>query len=122
MTLGVLICLAFTGLVGAQASGAKVRTCPDLSNNVYPEKKHGGYITNFFVTNVTCSSAKKLALAYTRCRLKKGIKGSCSGQTVNGLKCKEFRPESGDNGSEFNATVTCKKSPKKVVFSYQQFY
>lgn len=115
-------CIGLTGVVGVQPSAAKVKSCPDVSNRDYPEKKNGGYITNIRVTGVSCASAKKLAIAYTKCRLKNGIKGKCKTSKVNGFKCTERRPSSGDNGTEFNASVTCKTGAKKVTFAYQQNY
>jgi hypothetical protein len=122
IALAVCACLLAAGLIGAQSSVAKTKSCPDPPSSAYPDKQKGGYFTNFKVTNVTCKSALKLAKAYYKCRRKKGIKGSCSGRTVNGMKCTEYRPASGDNGTEFNATVTCKKGSKKVKHSYQQVY
>jgi hypothetical protein len=118
----VSACIGGVGTVGVQPAAAKVKSCPDVGNRDYPEKKHGGYITNFRVTSVSCASAKKLAVAYTKCRLKNGIKGTCKSSKVNGFKCTEKRPSSGDNGTEFNASVTCKTGAKKVVFAYQQNY
>ena len=121
MVLAVCACL-LAGLIGAQSSVAKTKSCADPPSSTYPDKKNGGYFTNFKVTNVTCKRAVKLAVAYYKCRRKKGIKGSCSGRTVNGMKCTEKRPASGDNGTEFNAMVTCKKGSKMVKHNYQQFY
>src|SRR4051812_15566102 len=85
-------CIGGVGAVGAQPSFAKIKTCPEIGNAGYPEKKHGGYITNIRVTGVTCASAKKLVIAYTKCRLKNGIKGKCKSAKVNGFKCTETRP------------------------------
>jgi hypothetical protein len=117
--LAILTCLAVAGLAGAQSSEAATKTC---SAPKYPDTARGGYFTQLRVTNVSCASGRKLALAYYKCRRKKGVKGSCSGRRVNGMKCTEKRPASGDNGTQFNATVTCRKGSKKVVHSYQQNY
>jgi hypothetical protein len=74
------------------------------------------------VTGVSCSSGAKLMLAYYKCRRKngQGVEGKCKASKVNGMTCTEKRPASGNNGSEFNATVTCKSGSKKIVHTYQQ--
>lgn len=117
--LTVSACLAVAALTGAQASPAATRQCaaPD-----YPDVTNGGYFTSIRATNVTCKSARKLVLAYYKCRRHKGIKGSCSGRTVNELTCRETRRAIDDNGTQYNATVTCRKGTKKVVHKYQQNY
>ena len=117
--LAILVtCLAVAGLAGAQSSVAKTRSCADPPTSTYPDKKNGGYFTHFKVTRVSCKSAVRLAVAYYKCRRKKGIKASCSGKTVNGMKCTEKR--GAEIETQFNATVTCKKGARSVKHSYQQ--
>ena len=65
-----------------------------------------------------CKAVRSVALAYYKCRRPKGIKASCNGRTISGLKCTEKRGLT--NELEFNATVTCKKGSKKLVHTYQQ--
>jgi hypothetical protein len=110
------ICLVMAGLVGAQSSFAKTTSCSA------PKYPGSGYFTPpVKATNVTCASARKLVLAYYKCRIKAGgKKGTCTNRTVNGLKCKEYRPASGTIPTQFNARVTCTKGAKKVVHNYQQ--
>lgn len=111
------------GAVGAQPSAAKVKVCAEVDQNDYPVKNgQGGYGTKIHATGVACGSARKLVIAYTKCRHKNGVKGKCKSAKVNGFKCTERRPSSGDNGTEFNASVTCKARAKKVTFAYQQNY
>ncbi len=118
-TLVLSICFLLGGLVGAQPSAAKTRSCPVPA---YPGGDGNGYFTGRIkATNVTCSSARKLVLAYYKCRVRAGgKKGNCNRRTVNALRCTESRPASGTIPSQFNAKVTCSKGGKKVIHTYQQ--
>ncbi|MEA2144117.1 MAG: hypothetical protein QOI64_2547 [Solirubrobacteraceae bacterium] len=121
--VAVSACLAIGGLAGASspASAASTKTCK-ASSTKYPNANPGGYFTSLKVTGVSCSSGAKLMLAYYKCRRKngQGVEGKCKASKVNGMTCTEKRPASGNNGSEFNATVTCKSGSKKIVHTYQQ--
>jgi hypothetical protein len=122
-TVAVSACLALAGLAGAQspAVAASTKTCKAASTK-YPNSNPGGYFTSLKVTGVSCSTGAKLMVAYYKCRRKngQGVQGRCKASKVNGLKCTEKRPASGNNGTEFNATVTCRSGAKKVVHTYQQ--
>ncbi len=120
--VAVSACLAVAGLAGISSPAvAATKTCKHASTK-YPNTNPGGYFTSLKVTKVSCASGAKLMLAYYKCRRKggQGVEGKCKSRKVNGLKCTEKRPASGNNGSEFNATVTCKTGSKKIVHSYQQ--
>jgi hypothetical protein len=105
---------------------AKTFSCGDLPVSKTPAGLKGGYITGVTVTgsyskkSSACKSGNALALAYYKCRAKKGIKASCAGKTINGLKCSESRPADSQSDQEINARVTCKKGSKKIVHNYQQ--
>jgi len=107
--------------VGASPAVAATKTCK-AGNTKYPNSNPGGYFTSLKVTGVGCRTGSKLMVAYYTCRRKngQGISGKCRSSKVNGLRCTEKRPASGNNGSEFNATVTCRSGSKKVVHTYQQ--
>ena len=113
--LAILTCLAVAGLAGAQSSVAKTKAC---STPKEPAGMLGGYFTQLQVNGVSCATGRKLVLAYYKCRRKKGIKASCNGKTVNGMKCTEKR--GAEIETQYNATVTCKKGSKRVKHSYQQ--
>jgi hypothetical protein len=117
-SLLVTSCVLLAGLVGAQTSAGATKACHD------PKPKSGlkgGSFSNLRVTNLSCSSGKKLVYAYYACRMKKGgRKASCSGRTINSLKCKEYRKPDLQTDTQLNARVTCTKGRKKVVHSYQQ--
>lgn len=117
-SLLVTSCVLLAGLVAAQTSAGATRGCPDPASK---SGLKGGYFSNLRVTNVSCSSGKKLVYAYYACRMKKGgKKASCSGRTINSLKCKEYRKPDLQSQTQVNARVTCTKGRKKVVHSYQQ--
>jgi len=117
----VSACLALAGLAGAQPAVAATKTCKAGSTK-YPNSNPGGYFTSLKVTKVSCSTGAKLMIAYYKCRRKggQGVSGRCKASKVNGLRCTERRPASGNNGTEFNATVTCRSGSKKIVHTYQQ--
>ncbi len=122
-TVAVSACLAVAGLAGTSspALAAKTKTCKAASTK-YPNANPGGYFTSLKVTRATCASGAKLMKAYYNCRRKggQGVQGKCKASKVNGLRCTEKRPASGNNGSEFNATVTCRRGSKRIVHTYQQ--
>lgn len=116
--LSALGVLSMAALVGAQPGAAATRGCKAPQE---PAGLNGGYFTELRATNVSCASARKLVLAYYKCRRAHGgAKGSCNNRTVNGLKCKETRPEDLQSDTQINARVTCTKGAKKVRHSYQQ--
>jgi hypothetical protein len=117
-SLLVSSCLLLAGLVAAQTSAGATRGCPDPATK---SGLKGGYFSQLRVTNVSCRSGKKLVYAYYACRMKKGgRKASCSGRTINSLRCKEYRKPDLQSDTQVNARVTCTKGSKKVVHSYQQ--
>lgn len=118
----VSACLAIAGLAGASSPAlAATKTCK-AGNTKYPNANPGGYFTSLKVTNVGCSTGAKLMVAYYKCRRKngQGVAGKCKQSKVNGLRCRESRPASGNNGVEYNAKVTCTSGSKKVVHTYEQ--
>jgi hypothetical protein len=125
--------IGVVGVAGAQPSTAKTKTsktktysCGDVPVRKTPAGLKGGYLTNITVTgsyskkSSACRSGNALALAYYKCRRHKGIKASCSGRTINGLKCRESRPANSQSDDQINARVTCRKGSKKIVHYYQQ--
>lgn len=115
-TLAVLAGLAFAGLVGAQPSVAATKACKVPK---YPNTNPGGYFTSLKATNVSCRTARSIALAHYRCRVKKGIKGRCTTR-VKLYRCTESRPADSQSQEQLNAKVTCKRGSRKVVYTYQQ--
>lgn len=121
-------CFAVAGLVAAAPASAATYSCTPPS---YPETKNkGGYFKGvngakkFRVSGYSksraCRSGRSVIMAYHRCRIAKGLKGSCSGRTLNNLKCTEKRDPDLQIPTELNASVTCRKGSKRVAYIYQQ--
>jgi hypothetical protein len=108
-SLFAALCLALL----AGGSSAQAATCGGLP--AYPSSK-GGYFQTLSVTKISCRTGKSLMKSHYKCRVKKGIKGTCT--SVRGYRCTEKRglviP------TEFSAAVTCKHAGKRFVYSYQQ--
>jgi len=123
----VSACFAVAGLVAATPSSAATYSCTPPA---YPDTRHGGYFAGpngakkFRVSGYSksraCRSGRSLILAYHNCRRERGIKGSCSGRTINGLKCTERRDPDLQIRSELNASVSCRKGTKRISYIYQQ--
>lgn len=124
-------CVAVAGLAAPSMAQAKTKTktysCGDVSVSKTPAGLRGGYLTGIRVTgkyskkSSACRSGNALALAYYKCRAKKkNIRATCSGRTINGLKCRESRPANSQSDDQINARVTCKKGSKKIIHNYQQ--
>ncbi|HEV2785571.1 MAG TPA: hypothetical protein VGV67_04225, partial [Solirubrobacteraceae bacterium] len=108
--LAALCVLAVAALAAAQTSSAATRGC---SAPKEPAGLNGGYFTELRATNVSCRSARKLVLAYYRCRIARGgIRASCNNRTVNRMRCKESRPSNQQSDTQINARVTCTKGSK----------
>ena len=116
--LCALSVLLMAALVGAQTGAAATRGCKAPEE---PAGLNGGYFTELRATNVSCTSARKLVLAYYKCRRARGgVRGTCHNRTVNGLRCKETRPADLQSETQINARVTCTSGTKRVRHSYQQ--
>ena len=109
MKLSILALLALVAaLAAAPSASAKACNPPDYPGN--------GYFTSLSVKNTTCSTGRKLALAYYRCRTENGKAGRCNRRVMR-YRCKETRTTI---PTEINARVTCTRGAKRVVHTYQQ--
>jgi hypothetical protein len=112
----IACCLLLAAVVlAAPSAGAKrvataARTCQPPS---YPGS---GYFTSLSVKRVSCSTGRKLALAYYRCRTKHGPSGRCRSKVMH-YRCKEKR---NSIPTEIDARVTCTNGARKIVHTYQQ--
>lgn len=126
--VAVSACLIATGLVGAQPSSAATKTyaCADVPVNKTPAGLNGGYFTKIRVTgsytkkSSACKAGNSLVFAYYRCRRAKGVKGSCNGRTIQGLKCRESNRRVEEAANSLDADVTCTKGSKRIKHHYQQ--
>ena len=108
LTLLVLGIAAVPAHAGTSAGAA--RNCPT------PKYPGSGYFTSLRATGTSCSTGKKVMLAHYRCRVAHGASGRCT-RKVLGYSCTEKR---NTISTEIDALVTCKRSGRKVVYSYQQ--
>ena len=111
MRIFVMSCIAAAAVAGiAHPSPAVAKTC------ALPKYPGSGYFTALSVSHTSCATARKLALAFYRCRLEHGKAGRCS-RHVLGFACSERRQSI---PTEIDATVRCRKGAARVVHSYQQ--
>src|SRR5687768_12949942 len=94
----VSACVAVAGLVASAPASAATYSCTPPK---FPDTRNGGYFSGVngakkfkvsgYSKSKACRSGRSVILAYDKCRRAKGIKGSCSGRTINSLKCTEKR-------------------------------
>ena len=106
---GFVVALAF--LVALPAS-AQAATC---SVPKYPDS---GYFTSLKASKVSCSEARRVALAFHKCRTKRSVSGRCSSKAkVRKFSCRETRTTI---STEINGRVKCTRGSRKVELTYQQ--
>jgi hypothetical protein len=113
--LAVPACAALILLGAGSASAAPTATTAAGPCSV-PDYPGSGYFTSLRVSRTSCSSGRRLALAYYRCRTENGRRGRCH-RRVNGYRCSERRESI---STEINGRVTCRRGSKRVVHTYQQ--
>lgn len=102
--------LAATGAAGADPGIHAAKACTP------PAYPGSGYFTSLTVKHVSCKTGKKLALAYYRCRTKKGVSGVCRRKVMH-YRCHETRQSI---PTEIDARVRCTRGKRVVVHTYQQ--
>jgi hypothetical protein len=107
--------VALTALAVALLAGAPTAHAATCSDGRLPNGN--GYFTSLTVTKVSCKTGRKVALAYYKCRIKKGKKARCTDK-VMGYSCKELKRT--QIPTEINARVSCKRGARRVVHTYQQ--
>ena len=60
----VSACLALAGLAGTSSPALAAKTCNVKTSPKYPNTNPGGYFTSLKVTGVSCTSGKKLMVAF----------------------------------------------------------
>jgi hypothetical protein len=109
------LALALAALAVALLAGAPVARAASCSDGRLPSGN--GYFTSLTVTKVSCKTGKKVALAYYKCRIKKGKKARCTDKVL-GYSCKELKRT--QIPTEINARVSCRRGARLVVHTYQQ--
>src|ERR687894_2847604 len=110
---------AFAALLAAAAismlAGAPAARAANCSDGRLPNGN--GYFTSLTVTKVSCTTGKRVVLAYYKCRIKKGKKARCTDK-VRGYSCRELKRT--QIPTEINARVRCTRGARRVVHTYQQ--
>ena len=96
------------GVAHAQPSATAAKKCKA------PKYPGSGSITSMSVTKTTCTTGKKVVLAFQKCRTKKGPTARCV-KKVLGYACQEVRT----NGpTQISGSVTCGKGKRRVKHKY----
>jgi hypothetical protein len=111
--LALIACLLVPALAASGAGASPARAAKTCKPPKYPGS---GYFTSLEVTRVSCTTGRKLALAYYRCRTESGPAGKCHRRVLR-YQCKERRVTI---PTEIDARVTCRRGARKVVHTYQQ--
>src|SRR3954470_20094523 len=111
VTLAGLLAAAACALPTTAAGSATAATTCHT-----PKYPGSGYFTWLSVKGTTCTTGKRVALAYYHCRLRHGKAGRCTAKVL-GYRCKERR---NSIPTEIDARVTCTRGARKVVHTYQQ--
>lgn len=109
MRMGLIVAavLAAFALAATPASAAKCKP---------PAYPGNGAISSLTVAKVSCTTGKKVALAFYKCRTKTGPTGRCVSKVL-GYGCIEQRTTT---PAGIDAKVTCKNKKKRVVHVYSQ--
>jgi hypothetical protein len=99
-----------TSTASASPRARAARSCPT------PPYPGDGYFTSLSVSNTSCGSGSKLAVAYYRCRTRHGKAGRCTSRVL-GYRCSEVRHSI---PTEIVARVTCTNGRARVIHTYQQ--
>jgi hypothetical protein len=107
--LAALALAAVVALAGAPAAQAASCSPPK-----YPGQ---GYFTSLSVTKVGCRTGRKVAVAYYKCRIKKGKAARCTDKVL-GYSCRETKRVK--IPTELDARVSCSRGARRVTHTYQQ--
>jgi hypothetical protein len=116
--VAIVAALALAGVAAlAGASAAEAATCNTQNTTTYSLPNSNGYITSLSVAKVSCKTGRRLALAFYKCRHKKGKEGRCTDKVL-GYSCRETKRTK--IPTEINARVSCTLGARKVIHTYEQ--
>ncbi|MEA2151014.1 MAG: hypothetical protein QOD69_2844 [Solirubrobacteraceae bacterium] len=98
----------------AALAGAPAARAASCSPPKYPGQ---GYFTSLSVAKVGCATGRKVAVAYYKCRIKKGRSGRCTSKVL-GYSCRETKRVK--IPTELDARVSCSRGARRVTHTYQQ--
>ncbi|UTI63039.1 hypothetical protein NBH00_16940 [Paraconexibacter antarcticus] len=96
----------------AHATAASTRTCRSL-----PRYPGVGYYTSLKVTHVSCTTGVRVMKAHHACRTRHRKLGTYRTVARYHYRCTERRVKS---SIEYDASVTCRRGTRRVVYTYQQ--
>jgi hypothetical protein len=116
--VALVAALALAGVAAlAGAPTAEAASCNTQNLKTYSLPNANGYITSLSVTKVSCKTGRRLALAFYKCRHKKGKEGRCTDKVL-GYSCRETKRTK--IPTEINARVSCKLGARRVIHTYEQ--
>jgi hypothetical protein len=115
-----LVLVAAALAAAAPAVAATVGTAAPVAHSARactaPTYPGSGYFTSLTVKGVSCKTGKKVTLAHYRCRTRSGPRGRCRHRVLR-YRCKERR---NSIPTEIDGRVTCRRSGRTVIYTYQQ--
>jgi hypothetical protein len=108
MLLIAVLLAAPAGAARPHAHAAKTCKPPAYPGN--------GSFKSLKATKTTCSKAGKVAVAFTKCRTKKGPAGRCVTKVL-GFACAEQRTSV---ATQIDGKVSCRRGSVKVALTYAQ--
>lgn len=115
MLRSTLICAGLLLALLVVPTAASAATC-----SVRGQERRLGptYVTKLVVTNVSCTSGKRLVRSFYNCRVANGGKdGRC--RRVSGYTCSERRTNV--ISTQYDSRVVCNNGSRRVVHNYTQF-
>lgn len=116
--------LSFASADVASAATTKVCSVKGVERTLGPGTKKSPRLNHYttrltYSGNTSCRSARSLVRSYYSCRhAAGGATGRCT-KRINNFRCTERRGKT--VRSQFDATVTCKKSGATITHRYTQF-
>jgi len=112
----VLAAACACAAVSAAPTAAGVPAARAAKTCAVPRYPGTGYFTSLTVARAGCSTGRRLAIAYYRCRTHHGPGGRCH-RRVLGYSCREHR---NSIPTEIDARVRCRRGSRRIVHTYQQ--
>lgn len=112
--------LVLSALLAALVSAAPAQGALKRCNIAGKERKLGAtYVTSLKVSGISCRAAEDVVKAFHRCRRANGgADGRCT-RRVSGFRCTETRFNK--ISTQYDAKVSCRRTGKRIDFTYTQF-
>jgi hypothetical protein len=111
--LAVLALAVAAPLASTASASPRARSARSCRTPRYPGD---GYFTSLSVSNTSCATGSKVAIAYYHCRMRHGKAGRCTSRVLR-FRCSEVRHSI---PTEIVGRVTCTLGRARVIHTYQQ--